>query len=230
MKLYKTKVLGYAFTLLLSASCSDRSKKGNTVDSRTDRLPYYDEATFTPVWLSEGSDSIEGFHRIPPFRLVNQLGKTITEETFKGKIYVANFFFTSCPGICPKMTSNLAMVQEAYKNDDSVLLLSHSVTPEYDSIPVLRNYAEIKGVDANKWHLVTGNRKEIYDLGRYAYFAEEDLGEPVGENDFLHTENFVLIDHDRHIRGIYNGLNKTSVRQLISDIKILQKEAIKNLQ
>ena len=230
MKLYKIKILGYAFTLLLSASCSDKSKKSNTVESRTDRLPYYDDTTFTPVWLSEDSDSIQGFHRIPPFTLVNQLGETITEQTFKGKIYVANFFFTSCPGICPKMTSNLAMVQEAYKNDDSVLLLSYSVTPEYDSIPVLRNYGEIKGVDANKWHLVTGNRKEIYDLGKYAYFAEEDLGEPVGENDFLHTENFVLIDQDRHIRGIYNGLKKTSVRQLISDIKILQKETIKNLQ
>lgn len=122
------------------------------------------------------------------------------------------------------MTSNMALVQEAFKEDDGVLLLSHSVTPEYDSVPILKTYADTKGVIPNKWHLVTGERKTIYDLGRYTYFVEEDLGVPKGEDDFLHTENFILIDGNGHIRGIYNGLNKTAIAQLIADIKTLKKE------
>ncbi len=122
------------------------------------------------------------------------------------------------------MTSNMLLIQEEFKDDDEVLLLSHSVTPEYDSVPILKHYAEAKGVIPNKWHLVTGERKAIYSLGRHGYFVEEDLGMPKGEDDFLHTENFILIDKKRHIRGIYNGLNKTAIAQLIADIKTLKKE------
>ncbi len=193
-------------------------------DSRVHTLPFYNDPSFTPKWITPANDSIWGMHAIPKFSLVNQLGDTISEKTFANKIYVADFFFTSCPGICPKMTSNMALVQEEFKNDREVLLLSHSVTPEYDSVPILKNYADAKGVLADKWHLVTGSRKEIYNLGRFAYFVEEDLGIPKGENDFLHTENFVLVDRQRHIRGIYNGLNKTAISQLIADIKTLKKE------
>lgn len=224
MKLFSIKFLTVVVIVALLNGCNNKTKQNQTVASRTETLPYYQEATFSPVWLNANSDSIDGFHRIPTFKLVNQLGDTITEQTFEDRIYVANFFFTSCPGICPKMTSNLYKVQEAFKDDDTVLLLSHSVTPEYDSVPVLKDYGENNGVDDSKWHLVTGLRKEIYDLGRYGYFAEEDLGKPVGENDFLHTENFVLVDKNKNIRGIYNGLNKTSVNQLISDIEVLRKE------
>ena len=121
------------------------------------------------------------------------------------------------------MTKNMTLLQEEFKDDDDVLLLSHSVTPTIDSVAQLKKYALDKGV-LNNWHLVTGDKKEIYDLGRKFYFVEEDLGEPKGLDDFLHTENFVLIDKNKHIRGIYNGLNKNSVMQLIADIKTLKKE------
>ena len=156
--------------------------------------------------------------------LVNQDGKSITQRTFNNKIYVADFFFTTCPGICPKMTANMGILQEAFLEDQEVLLLSHSVTPERDTVSVLKAYAEDKGVNSDKWHLVTGEQKEIYSLGRSSYFVEEDMGLEKTEFDFLHTENFVLIDKEKHIRGIYNGLNKTSIAQLIADIKTLKKE------
>ena len=119
------------------------------------------------------------------------------------------------------MTSNMSLIQEYFKDDSRVLLLSHSVTPEYDSVPVLKEYAKEKEVLDNKWHLVTGDRKIIYDLGRKRYFVEENLGEIPIESDFLHTENFVLIDQNRHIRGIYNGLRKNDINQLIKDINTL---------
>lgn len=222
---WKMKQLNIKFCLILLALASFFCCKRTVSEeksSRVDTLPYYNEATFTPNWLLPTEN--KGFHKIPSFSLTNQEGETITGATFDDKIYVADFFFTSCPGICPKMTENMTLVQEAFKNDDDVLLLSHSVTPETDSIPTLKNYAKAKGVLSNKWHLVTGDRKQIYDLGRYAYFVEEDLGKEKTEDDFLHTENFVLVDKNKHIRGIYNGLNKTSVQQLIADIKTLREE------
>jgi len=197
--------------------------KSNTELSRVEQLPYYKDATFTPQWMTEKESLPSDFHQIPAFTLTNQLGQTITEKEVMDKIYVADFFFTACPGICPKMTANMARIQEAFKEDEEVLLLSHSVTPEYDSIPVLKRYAKIKGVIDYKWHLLTGKRKDIYDLGRNFYFVEEDLGVEKDEGDFLHTENFVLIDQNRHIRGIYSGLNKTAVQQLITDIKTLKR-------
>ncbi|WP_435624874.1 SCO family protein [Flagellimonas sp.] len=203
-------------------SCNNFGKEQKT--SRVDALPYYVDASFTPKWISPKSLDTLNIHKVRPFGLINQLGDSINEKTFEGKIYVTDFFFTSCPGICPKMTNNMLLIQEEFEKDDEVLLLSHSVTPEYDSVPVLKHYADAKGVISNKWHLVTGNRKEIYDLGRYGYFVEEDLGLPKGEDDFLHTENFILVDKNRHIRGIYNGLNKTAIAQLIADIKTLKKE------
>lgn len=123
------------------------------------------------------------------------------------------------------MTEQMARIQEAFLDDDEVLLLSHSVTPSRDSVPVLQTYALEKGVKSGKWHLVTGAREEVYRLGRQAYFVEEDLGIKRDLNDFLHTENFVLIDQNRHIRGIYNGLNSASVDQLINDIQKLKKSS-----
>ncbi|GAB5526870.1 MAG: SCO family protein [Roseivirga sp.] len=213
------------FLLLFAVSCSktDENKEQN---SRVETLPFYKEATFTPDWLEPGSEDLKGYHQIPSFDLINQLGDTITEATLAGKIYVSDFFFTTCPGICPKMTTNMGLLQEAFMEDEDVMLLSHSVTPEIDNVAMLLNYAEAKDVKAEKWHLLTGNRKTIYDLGRQSYFVEEDQGLEKTEDEFLHTENFVLVDHNRHIRGIYNGLNKTSVNQLIADIKTLKKEIL----
>ncbi len=219
---FSDRIICVLFLVLLAGGCKEAgdSKKS----SRVSRLPYYGDPAFQPHWLPVGSDSIWGLHSIPNFKLVNQLGDTVTHETFAGKIYVADFFFTSCPGICPKMTANMARVQEAFKTDADVLLLSHSVSPEYDSVPVLKRYAEMKDILPDKWHLVTGDRKQIYDLGRYAYMVEEDLGEEKNEDDFLHTENFVLVDGNGHIRGIYNGLNKTAIAQLIADIRTLKSD------
>lgn len=200
--------------------------KNNQNGSRVEKLPYYSEATFTPYWFSQNEAALDTFHRISPFHLINQEGVTITEKDFTGKIYVADFFFTICPGICPKMTANMAELQDEFLEDDEVLLLSHSVTPERDSVPVLKRYAAEKGVLSKKWHLVTGNQEEIYKLGRKDYFVEEDLGIEKDLDEFLHTENFVLIDNNRYIRGIYNGLNKTAIQQLIADIYTLKKEAL----
>ena len=215
-------IVSIVFVLLVFINCKEAITNEKT--SRVEELPYYSEASFTPNWLE--AKSIDIFHKIPSFSLTNQDGETVTEKTFDNKIYVTDFFFTTCSGICPKMTANMSVLQEAFKEEDDVLLLSHSVTPETDSISVLKDYAEAKGVISNKWHLVTGGRKQIYDLGRNSYFVEENLGEVKTEDDFLHTENFVLVDKNKHIRGIYNGLNKTSVQQLIADIKLLQLEQL----
>ncbi len=193
-------------------------------DSRIDRLPYYGESSFTPYWLGPADPALDTFHKISSFSLTDQDGLAVTEKTFENKIYVTDFFFTICPGICPKMTDNMYLLQEEFIEDDDVLFLSHSVTPERDSVPVLKAYANDKGVRSGKWHLVTGAQEEIYRLGRLDYFVEEDLGAEKDLDEFLHTENFVLIDKNLHIRGIYNGLNKASIRLLISDIKLLQKE------
>lgn len=216
MKWFRIKLIFVSIFFLNLFSCQRSTSSFNS-----DELPYYQDASFTPFWHSTIKDSLNRFHKIPPFRLVNQLGDTISENTFKEKVYVADFFFTTCPGICPMMTSNMSLIQEAFKDESRVLLLSHSVTPEYDSVPVLKEYAKEKEVLDNKWHLVTGDRKVIYDLGRKSYFVEESLGEISIESDFLHTENFVLIDQNRHIRGIYNGLRKNDINQLIKDINTL---------
>ncbi len=226
MKLPKlmNKIAALLLLSCLFACAEDPLADAAKQTTRNAELPYYAEATFTPYWLEDGADTLQEFHRISPFSLIDQRGDTITEQSLDGKIYVADFFFTACPGICPKMTSNMAILQEAFKYEPNVKLLSHSVTPRYDSVSVLQAYAEAKGVDANKWHLLTGDRDLIYSLGRKDYFVEEDLGLAKDPDDFLHTENFVLIDRNRHIRGIYNGLNRTAVNQLAADIKTLLKQ------
>lgn len=209
------------FSVLLLSSCG---KENTEQSSRVDRLPYYNEATFTPKWLSENDAALADFHSIADFDLTNQEGEKVTAQTFTDKIYITDFFFTICPGICPRMTANMGLLQEAFLEDEDVLLLSHSVTPEMDSVSVLKKYATAKGVLSHKWHLVTGRQEQIYKLGRLDYFVEEDLGIEKELDEFLHTENFVLIDKNSHIRGIYNGLNKTAIAQLITDVRTLQKE------
>lgn len=209
------------FLAVISLGACNESQENK---SRVETLPFYNEATFTPHWILTDDQRLDTFHRISPFTLTNQEGKTITEDDFKDKIYVVDFFFTICPGICPKLTANMMLLQDEFLDDDMVLLMSHSVTPERDSVPVLKEYAENRGILSHKWHLVTGAQEEIYKLGRQDYFIEEDLGINKKEGDFLHTENLVLVDKNRHIRGIYNGLNKTSINQLIADIKTLKKE------
>lgn len=213
------------FTLIFFIGCTEGIKKEKKKDletSRVEYLPYYNDDSFTPHWLVPGSKEEQAFHKIPDFALTNQLGELVSQETFKDKIYITDFFFTVCPGICPEMTDNMFKIQEEFKNDDEILLLSHSVMPTMDSIPVLKQYAKDHDVIDHKWHLVTGDKQEIYDLGRNEYFVENDLGEEKSIDDFLHTENFLLIDKNKHIRGIYNGLNRASIAQLMTDIKTLK--------
>ena len=203
------------------------TKKENNIISETSRvahLPYYNDESFTPHWLTPDSEEEKRFHKIPDFKLINQLGDTISQKTFDDKIYITDFFFATCLGICLKMTGNMRRIQEEFKNDSDILLLSHSVTPSIDSVSVLKTYADKNAIIDSKWHLVTGDKTEIYDLGRNQYFVENDLGIPKDINDFLHTENFLLIDKDKHIRGIYNGLNRASIAQLVTDVKALKSE------
>lgn len=220
-------MIKHTATLLLimaCLSCSSPSKKEASNPKNT--LPYYSEASFTPIWLDSDDPAVNQLHRIPEFSFTNQNGDTISEKDMVGKIYIVDFFFTSCPGICPKMTSNMAILQEKFLADPRVYLLSHSVTPEMDSVPVLKEYAERNGILAEKWSLLTGDQQEIYQLGRQSYFVEEDLGLEKSSTEFLHTENFVLIDTERHIRGIYNGLNTASIQQLIADVNTLGQELV----
>lgn len=198
---------------LLFLSCQDKEP--------VRKLPYYNTSDFTPVWELPTD---RPFHSIRPFHLTDQAGKSFTEKNIENKICVVDFFFTSCPGICPKMTNSMSVLQKEFINDDAILLLSHSVTPEQDSVSVLADYGKKKNIQYNKWKLLTGPKEEIYNLGRKFYFVEEDLGENKDTSIFLHTENFVLIDKSRMIRGIYNSLDPTSMASLAEDIKVLEKE------
>lgn len=202
--------------LLTLIGCS----KTNEKNSRIEHLPFFNEATFTPRWI-DPNEVEEGFHRIPSFTLTNQQNQVITEQEMNDMVTVVDFFFTSCPGICPKMMDNMLLVQDAFQTEEEVQILSYSVTPEYDSAAVLQAYAKQKGIVSDRWHLLTGKRSVIYDLGRNHYFIEEDFGLQKDPEDFIHTENFLLIDQSRRIRGIYNGLSKSSIQQLIADAKTL---------
>jgi protein SCO1/2 len=224
MQLMKLSLLPIFLLGIILSSCVKKHEQEELAqDTLVESLPYYQSADFTPIWFSDPDSLPADFHQIPAFSFTNQLGETISDESMKGQIMVVDFFFTACPGICPKMTDKMKLVQEAFLDEEQVSILSHSVTPDYDQVEVLAEYAERYGVIGGKWHLLTGDREKIYDLARNYYFAEEDLGLLKAPDEFLHTENFVLIDQNRYIRGIYNGLNSASVNQLISDIKSLKK-------
>ncbi len=189
-------------------------------------LPFYSTADFTPEWIAE--DDIDGtaIHTVKAFKLLNQNGDTITENELQGKIYVANFFFTICPMICPKMTANLDRVQQTFAHDDSVMLVSHTVMPWIDSVATLHEFAARNNINAAKWHLLTGPKEELYSLGRESYFADEGFGKSVtADTDFLHTENVVLVDSRLRLRGIYNGTLPLEMSRLIEDIKRLKAES-----
>ncbi len=188
-----------------------------------ERLPIYNPADINPRLVDASVRSKTKNHTVSDFELRNQNGEKITQDTFKNKIYVTDFFFTRCQTICLVMALNMHELQEHYKHDNEVLFLSHSVTPTIDSIPILREYADKKEVLDGKWHVTTGSKKHIYDLARKSYFAVLDEGNG-DENDFIHTENFVLIDKERRIRGIYDGTQKENMQKIIKDITLLKEE------
>jgi protein SCO1/2 len=189
----------------------------------TKSLPIYNPSDVNPELVDSTVQYISKYHKIADFSFVNQNGKTITQKDYEGKIYVADFFFTTCGSICPKMTANLFEVQKAIIDNPKVMLLSHTVFPETDSVPVLKAYAMKYGVNDKKWNLVTGDKKEIYTMARKSYLAVK-LGKPSELYDMVHTENFVLVDAKKRVRGFYDGTNKEDIKKLIIDINFLSNE------
>ena len=186
-------------------------------------LPIYQPTMVNADLVDSSIQDQRKYHTIADFKLINQNGDTITQDNYKDKIYVADFFFTTCATICPIMTANMVDVQEAIKNDDDVMLLSHSVTPEIDTVAQLKRYALKKGVIDSKWNLVTGDKKQIYELARKSYLAVKTTGDG-GPFDMVHTENFMLIDKKRQIRGFYDRTKKEDIDRLLKDIERLKKE------
>lgn len=191
-----------------------------------EKLPIYNPADINPKLVDYSLRGKSRNHKVSDFKLINQNGNIITHKDYEGKIYVADFFFTRCQTICLLMAYNMGELQEYYRNEEDVMFLSHSVTPSIDTIPVLRAYADKKGVIDSKWNVTTGSKKHIYDLARKSYFAVIDEGNG-DENDFIHTENFVLIDKERRIRGIYDGTEKENMKKIIKDISLLKEEYAK---
>ena len=188
-----------------------------------EKLPIYQPNMVSFQLVDSTVQHVKRFHKIKDFSLVNQNGENITNENYRDKIYIADFFFTTCQGICPIMKENMIILQDKYKDDDQVYLLSHTVTPEIDTKEVLKKYSLEKGVIDSKWNLVTGDKKQIYNLARKSYLVAEDIEESK-LFEMIHTENFVLVDPERRIRGFYDGTDQESMNALIYDIKVLKKE------
>lgn len=187
------------------------------------KLPIYSPVDVNPRLVDASLQHVKKNHKIADFTLIDQNGVRISQDTYKNKIYVADFFFTRCGTICPIMTTNMSVIQKEFLNDNDVMLLSHSVTPIMDSVPVLKEYAIKKGVVDKKWRMVTGTKEEIYKLARKSYFAVLDEGDG-GDQDFIHTEQFILVDKKKRIRGYYDGTDIEDVKRIIEDIAILKKE------
>jgi protein SCO1/2 len=212
MKTVKLTII-VLFILPYISGCS-----GNEVS----KLPYYNTPDFTPEWLSK--KDAERMHVISDFSFTDQDGQKVSGNDLKGKIHIANFFFTTCPGICPTMAKNLLKLQKEFGNYSDIKLVSYSVMPWSDSVPNLKNYEKTFGMKNGMWYLLTGNTSEIYELARRSYFAEEKAGFNSDSTEFLHTEHVLLVDKNGHLRGIYNGTLPLDAERLIEDIKILKEE------
>jgi protein SCO1 len=210
-------VIGLAVgQIMMVVGCSDSSTPNN--------LPVYNTPDLTPQWLSAKALMSDTIHRVRAFEFTNQDNQLVSNTTLDNKIYVANFMFTVCPSICPKMTQNLNAVQRAFEADPSVMLVSHTVMPWVDSVTQLKKYADNMGIKSQKWHLLTGDAGKIYNLARQSYFAEEAIGYTKDSTEFLHTEHVLLVDGKRRLRGIYNGTLQLDIERLIDDIHILKRE------
>ena len=189
------------------------------------QIPYYNTPDFTPTFLSENQELKNTItHQISDFSFVNQYKQIITNKEIEGKVHVANFMFTSCTSICPDMTGNMKLVEEAFFNDERVAVLSYSVTPWIDTPDKLLDYVKFNDIKTNNWHFLTGSKNDIYSLARESYFAEESIGFSKDSTDFLHTEYFILVDKNKRIRGVYNGTLMLESKQVVEDIKILLEE------
>jgi|TARA_B100001093_G_C26777209_1_gene992908 protein SCO1/2 len=184
------------------------------------KLPIYSPSMVSSDLVDDELKHVKKYHKISDFNLVNQNGIDVTQNNYDKKIYVADFFFTTCPTICPIMTGNMVFLQNQLSNQD-IMFASFSVTPDIDSVEVLKKYALEKGVDDKKWNLMTGDKKQIYNLARKSFLVVKDDPQ-MGSHDMIHTENFVLVDKEKRIRGFYDGTKIEEMNKIISDIKILQ--------
>ncbi|RZK11841.1 MAG: SCO family protein [Flavobacterium sp.] len=217
LQFFKKYRFFFIVMLVFSATCIFLFMRVLTPEKR---LPIMNPADVNPELVDSTMQHVSKYHTIADFSFTNQNGKTITQKDYEGKIYVADFFFTTCQTICPVMTTNMVEVQKAILNNPKVMLLSHSVLPDIDSVPVLKKYAIEKGVDDRKWNLVTGDKKDIYGIARKSYLAVK-TGKPEELYDMVHTENFVLVDAERRVRGFYDGTKKEDIKKLIEDINWL---------
>lgn len=191
------------------------------VDKKTE-LPIFNPTDFNPELVDATIQGINKNHTVSDFELINQNGKVITQSDYDAKVYVTDFFFTRCPSICPIMSNNMEKLQNIFLEENEVMFLSMSVTPEMDSVPILKKYAEKNGVIDAKWNITTGDKKHIYNLARKSYFAAVDQGDG-GLQDFIHTPNFILIDQEKRIRGVYDGTKEEDINRIAQDIKQLLK-------
>ncbi|MFY7743510.1 MAG: SCO family protein [Flavobacterium sp.] len=186
-------------------------------------LPIFNPSDVNPELVDSTVQHVSKYHTVADFKFTNQNGETVTQKNYEGKIYVADFFFTTCPTICPIMQDNMVVLQQEFKNNPKVMFLSHTVMPHIDSVPVLKKYALEKGVIDSKWNLVTGDKKDIFYIARKSYLAVKTENE--GElYDMVHTENFILVDEQKRVRGFYDGTNKEEIKRLSEDIRFLLDE------
>ncbi len=218
-QLWKNRMVVLAMALLLFQSCQQTNKV-----VAEDALPFYNTAQFDAEWIAESDSNYKTIHTIDNFSLQNQLGNIITRDSLDGHIYVANFFFTTCGGICPKMTNNLVALQDSFAANPHIKLVSFSVMPWVDSVPKLYDYALTNNINPAKWSLLTGDKEQIYDLARISFFAEKGLGLQKTSDEFLHTESMLLIDKKGRIRGVYNATQKVDIERVTDDINVLLKE------
>lgn len=204
-------IIGLAAVFLITALLVGKSNKS------VRQLPFYGER----VYSAENRDTT--YHRVGNFSFINQDGKTISQKDLDGNVYVTDFFFTTCQSICPRMTRQMNRIYKQFRNNPQVKILSHTVNPEFDSVPVLSSYAKQLEAKSDQWFFVTGKKKELYDVARKGYFLDASEGDG-GPEDFIHNQNFALIDKHRHIRGYYDGTDSADVDRLMGDIKILLKE------
>ena len=186
----------------------------------TEILPVYQPAMVAPELVDESIQYVKKYHTIAPFSVINQNGQAISEQDYDNSIYVADFFFTTCPSICPIMTKNMYALQQRLGPYLDVKLLSFSVTPEIDTVEQLKRYAIENKVNDSRWNLVTGSKKEIYELARKSYLVVKEDGDG-GPHDMIHTENFVLVDKKKRIRGYYDGTQAAAMNEILRDIAIL---------
>lgn len=185
------------------------------------RLPIYNPSDLNPAVVDDDLERVGRGHRIGDFDLVDQWGNKADSSLLQGKIYVADFFFTTCPTICIDMGANFQRIQETYKDEDRFHLVSHTVMPEIDTVEVMHAYGERMGAIKGKWHLLTGEKRELYRMARREYFAVMEQGTSFDEHDFIHTENVILVDEKKRIRGFYDGTSDLDIDRLIGDIQIL---------